>query len=455
LCWHDRLAPQIALKIKITDFSTQTYRTIAAAALDFLERHNRPARAHIGDILEDEIRRGPEGRFMTEILREMERLGPELQEAYVLGELDRFLATQRLINTVNRASDLLHAGSLEEARETLATPDVVTLDKPGVFLRDTERWLAFLRDDEEDHDRFACGIDTLDERGVRPARGEFFALLGCSGTGKSWFLINAGKHNAIDEHKNVLHITLENSLDVTLGRYTQCLLSLTRDQTKTVEVRLFDRGDGGSEARLRRRPDNPTAESLGSLGYHELAHRLAPFQRRGQLLVKHFPTGTLSLGMLVAYLDSLDKLHEFKPDIVLLDYLALMNIDTRDLRVAMGKLARDLRGLAEIRRFAFMTVVQAHRRALTAGLVTAGAVAEDWSIVHTADTFLTYSQTPHEHKQGIARILVDKARNAQDKWIAFITQSYDRGQFHLDSEYFNATLKEQLENEIAAEEGPR
>jgi hypothetical protein len=206
---------------------------------------------------------------------------------------------------------------------------------------------------------------------------------------------------------------------------------------------------------LLHRPDNPTVESLNSLGYGELADRLAPFQRRGQLLVKHFPTGTLTLGMLVAYLDSLDKTQGFKPDILLLDYLALMNIDTRDLRVAMGKLARDLRGLAAIRQFAFMTVVQAHRRALTAGLVTAGAVAEDWSIVHTADTFLTFSQTPHEHKQGIARILIDKARNAQDKWIALVTQSYARGQFHLDSSYFGAALREQLENEIAIEEGSR
>ena len=97
LCWNERLAPQIALKVKATDFSTDVYRRIAGSALDFLDRLHRPARAHIGDILEHEIKRGANGRFMQDVVEEMARLAPLLNEEHVLGELDKFLDIQRLI----------------------------------------------------------------------------------------------------------------------------------------------------------------------------------------------------------------------------------------------------------------------------------------------------------------------------------------------------------------------
>lgn len=445
LVWNDRLAPQIALKIKASDFSTQTYRRIAEAALDFLQRHNRPARTHIVDILEVDIKRGNDGQFMSEILQEMEkRLAPELNEEFVLSELDKFLAIQRLTVAVNQASDKLSNGELDEAREILRAPDLLPKDTPGVFLRDTERWFSFLREDD-DRDLFSSGIDTLDERHVRPARGELFMLLAASGMGKSWFLIGAGKRNVLAERKNVLHITLENSLEITLQRYTQAFLSLTRDESRSVAIRVFKRpGDDPTAAHLDR--DNPTADSIKGLGRYELERRLQPYQTRGggHLLVKHFPTGTLTMGMLIAYLDALEQTERFKPDLILLDYLTMMNIDTRDMRISIGQLTRNLRGLASLRDFALITVIQANRLGQTAQLVRRTHTGEDLSIAATSDTFLTYSQTPHEKDLRIARIMVDKARNSQDRWLALITQAYELGQFCLDSNYMTDSLRNQL-----------
>jgi hypothetical protein len=462
LCWSDTLAPQIALKVQTSDFSIDTYRRIASAGLDFLQRHRRVARAHIGDLLENDLkRRGPDGQFMAEVLAQMERLAPHLNDAYVLGTLDRFLDTQRMINAVNAASDLLHNGDLEQAREVLRAPDLTPKDDPGVWLGDHERWFGFLRDDDDDEDLFSSGIDTLDEHNVRPRRGEMFQLLAAAGKGKSWFLVNVGRHNVVG-HRNVLHITLENSLNVTLQRYTQAFLSLTYGETKNMRMTVFEdaQADEYDSAKFRRRlahsgkanqvvpkRDGPESDksfaAITELSRGQLQQRLEPLLRRGRLLVKHFPTGMLTMGMLVSYLDALERNEKFTPDIVLLDYLALMNLggDPRYFRHKLSQLARDLRGLAEMRNCAMVTVAQTQREAAgNRKWVSSKHVAEDWTQVQIADTFVTYSQTKDERERQLARIAVEKARNSRDRWSAYIIQEYEIGQFCLDSVY-GATLQ--------------
>ena len=445
LTWSDTLAPHIAISVSSADFSIQTYRSIARGALDYLTQYHRPAKTHLSDVLENELRRGPDGKFMGDVIDQMQRLAPHLNEDYVRSSLDRFVEVQRLIHAVNDASDLLRDDKLEEAREILRAP-TLPKDKPGVWLRDTDEWLRFLRE-EDDVELFSTGIDVLDEHGVRPARGELMALLAASGMGKSWFLVQLSKHNVIGYRKNVLFVTLENSTDVTLQRFTQAFLALTRDEAKHIDVGIFHRPEH----------DDPTwvphigpreFEALHQLPWHELASRLKPYQSRGQLLIKHFATGTLTIGTLSAFLDSLEQSEEFRPDLVVLDYLTLMHMDARDYRISIGRTAQQLRGLAAMRNCAVVTVLQANREAAGKRLVYGTHTAEDWSLIGTCDTFLTYSQTMHERELHVARVLVYKARNSADKWIAFITQAYEIGQFCLDSVYMTADIKAQL-NEAA------
>jgi len=450
LVWNERLAPQIALKVMSDDFSTEVYRRIATAALDFLHTHHRPVRAHIGDILEHDIKRGPNGRFTKDVIDEMERLAPLLNEDHVLGELDKFLDIQRLTKAVNEASDFLISGDLERAREVLRAPQLLPKDKPGVWLGD-EDWFSFLRSDD-DRELFASGIDVLDERGIRPGRGELFVLMAAAGRGKSWFLINAGRANLV-ARKKVLHLTLENTLEMTLQRYTQCFCSLTKDDPKSLHVSTFVRDKEGRVTGPGH--DNPTVQSIHTADRDMMQEQLRHYLDRGQLLVKHFPSGALGYGHLVAYLDTLELVHGFKPDLVLLDYLTLMDVPPRDLRINIGKLTQNLRGLASLRNFALMTVTQGNRLSKSAKQVTSGHVAEDWSIVATSDTFITYSQTDEERSKGVARILVDKSRKSSDKWMASITQSYEIGQFALDSEYMSKFIESEMTDYVKDEDDGR
>jgi hypothetical protein len=437
--WSDEHAADIALKVPVELYSTRAYQRIAGLAVDYIARYQRPPRAHLRDLLESELR-GEEGRFLTSVLDSMDRLHEEMQPEFVLPELDRFIDVRRLTITVTRAADSLHAGDLEAAREALGEVQYRAEESPGVFLHDTDRWLRFL-DADENGEAFSSGIDILDERKVSPRRRSLFLVIAAAGEGKSYWLRQIGKHNVLVHRKKVLHITLENDLDETLQFYTMAFLGKSSDEVAHLRVPILKKDALGRFATLDYAevvPDQITPAKKRSI-----ARELKRVQTRGQLMVKWFPTGVLTVAQLSTYLDSLAR-DGFRPDMVILDYADLMYTDERNLRISTGRVYRDLRGLAGIRDLAMVTATQGNRLSAGARLVTSGHAAEDWSKIGTADTVCTLSRTLDEKEIGLARILVAKSRRSRDKWIALITQSYATGQFALDSVYFNKVAQSEL-----------
>src|SRR5690606_38424301 len=68
--------------------------------------------------------------------------------------------------------------------------------------------------------------------------------------------------------------------------------------------------------------------------------------RFNRLVVKGFPTKTLTIPMLEQYLDYMEAVEGFTPDVILLDYPDLMAQDIRYLRSSIGQTYEQLRGIA-------------------------------------------------------------------------------------------------------------
>jgi hypothetical protein len=62
-----------------------------------------------------------------------------------------------------------------------------------------------------------------------------------------------------------------------------------------------------------------------------------------------------------------------------------------------------------------------------------GKIAEDFRKAATADTVITYNQTPTEYKMGLARLFVAKAREDMKNFQVLLSQAYPIGQFCIDS----------------------
>jgi replicative DNA helicase len=131
--------------------------------------------------------------------------------------------------------------------------------------------------------------------------------------------------------------------------------------------------------------------------------------------------------------------------VLIVDYGDLMQISREHLRVDTGRAFVELRGIAMQRNMALVTATQGNRQSANARVVNHTHVAEDWSKIATADTVCTYSQTAEEKKIGLARILVSAARDARDQYLTLISQSYDTGQFCLDSIYMSAYVQTEVD----------
>jgi hypothetical protein len=445
LCWDFEKAPVIALQLTAELFSTREYQRIGQFALDHVSRYGVPPRVHLYDYMEQEIRRR-DGDFLRQIIKAMDTLHPELQGRFVQDDLDLFIRRRKMALSLDTAYRLLDQNDLDGARDALYAASAIDKPPQGVWLHDTTKWLSFL--DRQEGVEFSSGIDLLDEEGVHPDRGELYLHMGPRKSGKTWALIQIGRR-AVEMRHDVLHITLENSSAITRERYTQAFLQLTREQARTLHVPIFSLDSGRLRLAIAEFDAPGTISDKGAGG---LAVAITPYQYTGKpgspgrLLVHEFPTGTLSVPQIGNLLDHLERSDGFKPDIVILDYLNLMEIgDVRQHRLSLGRVGVALRGIAMTRHIAVVTATQTNRASVKAHIVTGTHVAEDWSILGTADTVVTYSQTAQEHDLNLGRIYVDAARNAKDKWSALISQSYATGQFCINSHRMTKRAEEEIE----------
>lgn len=439
LVQFDQYASVLLIQLSPDLFSTRQYRKIAEKAFAHIEQYGKAPGAHMRDLLEPDLRRGEEGILLGRILDDIDALAAALQPEYVLEQLDRFVSLRKIAQAVERAADAVAAGDVEGAQEAMHTSDRRPIGSPGIWLSDPDQMLGFMREREDDY--FTSGIDELDRRGIRPARKEVFLFLGSKKVGKTWALIQCARLNLF-HRRSVLHLTLEMSEEKTAQRYVQSLFAMTTDGAATVRVPIFKKDQLGRATSIDHDVLNP--EHLRPEIRSQVAKRLGGLKGKPRLKIKEFPTSSLTIAQLNAYLDYLDRTEDFRPDLLVLDYAKIMWVDMKNMRLSYGHNMEQLRGVAVSRNMAIVTAWQGNRETDQAKTVTSGMISEDWSLAGTVDTLVTISRTVSEKQIGLARLLVDAARNAADKYLVMISQSYATGQFCIDSVYMNKYIESEI-----------
>lgn len=432
------------------------YRTIAERCLVYWQKHNQAPKAHLPDLFDDILsdkdnRKGPTFKRM---LKQMHRLSGEMNTKYVIEQLRKFSRLQRLKDGILRSAERLNANQetaiteVEQIWNDLLRVREIDFDR-GLRLTDIDSVLSFL---ETKTTEFSVGIPYLDRRGIVPARGAISLFLAMTGRGKSWWLAHLGRQ-ALMQRKKVLHISLEMSAEMVVQRYYQNLFAIAK-RSGEYHVIGFDKDTNdyvtGFEFNLLR--PEVTLDSLYIRD--ELETRLSTMPARFEqcMIIKRFPPRQLTIPMLNAYLDNLEVVEHFIPDMIILDYIGIMKTDARNHRISLGRVYEDLRGVAVERNVALETAHQTSKDGARTSHVDLTHVAEDWSLIATSDLAYTYSQTKVEKKYGLARLYVGKARDDEDKFSVLLSQNYATGQFVLDSALLRDSYFDMLKDQADADE---
>lgn len=452
LCYDDTHGKSVSLTVS-ADLFEGDYHIIAVKAIDFWKQYNVAPKQHIADLLSHilEDKQDRRGQTFRRILVQMVEIKDQINVEFALRSMHIHVQVQKFKGVILQVAEQLDAQGINGfensklvvrnfLRESTSSQDA------GLRLNDIDKMLAYLENSQHE---FKTGIKELDNASIVPMRGKLFLAIASTGRGKTWFLIQLGKQ-AFLQRKKVLHISLEIEAEEVLQRYHQALFGASKkDDLNKISTLKFDR-KGNLEQVINQTIDVPFTFRSQAIR-EELRTRMDHFgSRASNFIIKRFPMRSLTLEQYEAYLEYLESVEDFIPDLVLLDYPGIMKADLKDFRISLGRLVENLRGVAQRRNHALAAVHQGSKISADADLVKATHVAEDWSIIGTCDFVITYSQTAAERVRGLARLFVDKARSEQDKFGILVTQSYKTGQFCLESWRLDDSYARIMESMAAA-----
>lgn len=440
LVMDDRCSLIIRNSLPATSFEG-IYAEIARAVYPYVDEHKRAPKNHLDEVLDHLLEK--KNRRARRVTRAMEMIRRthegKINSDYVMSRLDRHLRYHHIRTATRELLGVFQAGqeddaSIDQMEDILngaVRTRVETFDV-GTRLGDKAMARRSVSRDEVD-EAFPTGIKELDQFQLGPRRRQLHVLLGLKKVGKTRWLVQLAERAAMQEAR-VLHVSLEMDEERMLRRYYQSFFGIARER-REIRRKKFNKDEFGRLLSIRERKTKVKMALDDKRLWQELEPRLDRWQRRlNNIVIKSFPTRQLSFRGLVAYLDRMEMQERFVPDLLIIDYPKLMQIDINNFRLSFGALLEDLRGLGVERNMAVATVAQAHRlRRTQEGEVESSDIGEDFSQTQTLDVGLTFRQTRMEAELGLARILVSDARDAPSGWEVLIAQNYDQGQFAVDS----------------------
>lgn len=432
LCFDTPSALLIANTVEPGLFENDIYKSIAKAAIEFVNSYKEAPKEHTADLLDSFIKGNDNQRqadLYSKVLVNLYQFKDNINTAYVIKQIQQFVHRQTIKHAILTAAHKIEKNDLEGAETTLLKGlkhDIKTFE-PGIVFADYKKSLRFFDDLTPP---YLTGIKAMDRLGVGPAKKELFIILAPANRGKSSFMIMLGKF-AVLQRLKVLHITLEMSELRISQRYYQSFFNYAkRKEEITSAVFQVDELNRMSGLRMETRTPPALDESNAR---KTLEHKIQKIAHRIKLVIKEFPTGALTIPGLESYLDYLERYNHFMPDMILVDYADIMKLDTKNLRIDTGQLYKELRRIAVERDIAMVTASQSNRAAEDARIITMKHFAEDYSKAGTADNIVAFCQTPAESTLNLGRLFIAKARNEKREQTILLSQSYATSQFCTDS----------------------
>ena len=283
-----------------------------------------------------------------------------------------FCKNQTLKNAIIKSVDLLQHGKYEDIKSL-----VDEAMKAGTAKEIGHDYITGIEErlSKSTRDTVTTGWSVIDEimdGGL--AGGELGVMVAPAGIGKSWCLQAMGA-SSIKNGKTVIHYTLELNENYVGLRYDSIFSGVT-----TANIKFYR---------------------------EDVEKKIS--QLDGRLIIKYYPTKSISVQSLSAHLKQLE-IQGIKADIALVDYADLLVGTGREKRHILESIYEDLRGLAGEFNIPIWTASQANRSSLEEDIIDATKVAEAYSKVMIADFVVSLSRKVEDKIANTGRFHVIKNR---------------------------------------------
>lgn len=257
-------------------------------------------------------------------------------------------------------------------------------------------WTDITKHESFVENRFTTGHQFLDNclnggYGV----GELIVFFGMPGGGKSAMITDLAS-NSYKNNKNVLIVSLEMSEQIYLRRLSSNLLNIPSglyDEIIKDKVEIKERID-------------------------EVLEKYFQLTNKGSLRVKSFPSGSVTVTDIEAFVNKLIDKTGVNFDIIYIDYLTIIKADGgEDTSYNKYKnVAVDLRAMASRLNCQVVTAIQVNRGGMKKDKLDLSDVSESTGVVHNADNvFAIHPRGEYEIQNSEIRIGALKLRNSDSQ----------------------------------------
>jgi len=314
---------------------------------------------------------------------------PDTDQDWLVAETEKFCQDRDLYNAIRKAILVVDGSDKEFSKDGLPS----LLQDSLAISFDTSVGHDFLEDYESRYDfyhkkeeRIPFDIDLLNKitKGGLP-RKSMTVLLATTGGGKSLVKCHMAA-NAMMAGKNVVYITMEMAEERISERIDANLLNVTIDEVSEMPRDVYDK-------RMNRIKGKAT----------------------GKLVVKEFPTGSAHVGHFRHLLTELRMKKNFKPDIIMIDYLNICasarvkGAAAANSYTLVKSIAEEVRGLAMEYNCAVVTSSQFNRDGYGNTDVDLTNTSESMGITHTADCILGLITT--EELDSLGQLMLKQLKN--------------------------------------------
>ena len=406
--WRDEQSYSIYKEtIKPKYFQKSTHIDICRILFDYHDKYNK---APTYDVFVEEIEslcvsNKNKQKLEEEYLESIEQMAKmDLYDIdYVKDKILSFGKRQALVEAILEGADILEKKSdTEYIKIEKIVKDALLVGEGTSDLGDDlydgieERFVSYLNDDDV-IERIPTGMVELDRiLGGGGGRTEMFCVVAPPGRGKTTFLISVGGA-AIESGYNVVHISLENNVKQIKRNYDMRLLRKNMDY-------------------IKENVDKSIAAMFNIKKY-----------RKGKIKIKKYPTKSASVQTIRSYLDQLKAVEGFEPDVLIVDYGAILRPSTNysEKRNSIETIYEDLRALADEYNLLLWTAMQGNRNSLSKRIVTMADLAECFAVGNTCDGMVCLCQTQKEKAKGDIRLFLAKVRDSADSLILKGKIQYD------------------------------